>query len=475
MSEAAFDGTIVGAGTAGMPCAITAAAAGARVAVMEKTSEAGGTLHLSAGSMSAAGTRRQRERGIDDSPELHLEDIMRITSGTANEALTRIAVEEAGSAVDWLDELGYGFVDETPIVYEGYEPYSRARVYFGQELARSIYDVLAPLWDEHVAAGTIVPMLDTRLEDLLVEDGDVLGVRASGPDGSVEVRAPVTVLATGGYGANPELFAELTPGSPRLVTAVRESSTGDGLRIARKYGAAVSGTEHYLGTIGGIEQEPGSGRADWWDSYANIYPPDRPPREIHVNARGERFVAEDHPSAHHRQQIQLDQPDRRLWVVFAEAALDDGEPLVATWDASTFRRQAQERECAFSAGTIRELAEAAGIDADGLERTVSDWNEAVRAGNDPLGRRDPGPAIETPPYYALLTHPISLITFAGLSIDTELRVLSTSGGPIPGLFAIGEVIGAGTLTGNAFCTGMIVTPAISLGRIMGRRLASSAG
>ena len=473
MTEGTFDGIVVGAGTAGMPCAITAAEAGARVVVVEKTDEIGGSLHLSAGSMSAAGTRRQRERGIDDTPELHVQDIMRITRGAANEALVRLAAEEAGSAVDWLDELGYDFVAETPIIYEGYEPYTRARVYFGAALARSIHDVLRPVWDSHVASGAITPMLETELDDLIVEDARVVGVRAHGPEGSVELRAPATVLATGGYGANAELFAELTPGSPRLVTAARPSSTGDGLRIARTHGAAVQGTEHYLGTIGGIEQEPGSGRSDWWESYANIYPSDRAPREIHVNAHGARFVAEDHPSPDHRQRVLLEQPARQLWVVFDERALDDGEPLVTQWDASTFRRRAQEQVCAFSARTIRELAARAGIDADGLEHTIAEWNDSVRSGHDPLGRREPGPPIESPPYYALLTHPVTLFTFAGLSIDTDLRVLGTAGDPIPGLFAIGEVIGGSALTGNAFGTGMLVTPSISFGRILGRRLAAA--
>ena len=69
----------------------------------------------------------------------------------------------------------------------------------------------------------------------MTELNRVEGVRGQGPGGETEVRAPATVLATGGYGANPELFAELTPGSPRMVSAVRESSTGDGLRIAREH------------------------------------------------------------------------------------------------------------------------------------------------------------------------------------------------------------------------------------------------
>ena len=58
-----YDLIVVGAGTAGIPCAIEAAEAGARVLLIEKAAEVGGTLHVSGGHLSAAGARRQRERG----------------------------------------------------------------------------------------------------------------------------------------------------------------------------------------------------------------------------------------------------------------------------------------------------------------------------------------------------------------------------------------------------------------------------
>jgi fumarate reductase flavoprotein subunit len=106
--------------------------AGGRALVIEKTDEVGGTLHLSAGSLSAAGTKRQRDRGIEDDAVLHAADVMRITNGAANESLVRLATEEAAATVDWLDEFGYAFDETTPLIYQGYEPYTRARVYYGE-------------------------------------------------------------------------------------------------------------------------------------------------------------------------------------------------------------------------------------------------------------------------------------------------------------------------------------------------------
>jgi fumarate reductase flavoprotein subunit len=59
---------VVGGGNAGLAAAVTASELGLRTVVLEKTDRLGGQLHWSSGHFSAAGTRRQRQRGIDDDP-----------------------------------------------------------------------------------------------------------------------------------------------------------------------------------------------------------------------------------------------------------------------------------------------------------------------------------------------------------------------------------------------------------------------
>ena len=86
---------VIGAGTAGMACALTAAESGAQVLVIEKSARIGGTLHVTGGHMSAGGTQRQRARGIDDAPDKHFADVMRLSHGLADESLIRLAVNEA--------------------------------------------------------------------------------------------------------------------------------------------------------------------------------------------------------------------------------------------------------------------------------------------------------------------------------------------------------------------------------------------
>ena len=468
-----YDFLIVGAGTAGMPCAIAAAEHGGRVLVVEKSTDVGGTLHVSSGAMSGAGTRRQRERGIEDSPDLHFEDILRISRNTVDPVLTRLAVDEAAATLDWLDELGFPFAPETPTLVYSHEPYLIPRTVWGVDLARSILTTILPVWNQHVESGRIVPLLEHRMTELLVEDGAVAGIRAQGPDDTVELRAPAVVLTSGGYGSNSGLFKELTPGSPRLVSVARETSTGDGLIAARRIGAAVRGTGTYLPTPGGVEEPTDSGRALPWPQFANLSTHERPPREIHVNARGERFRPEDDESADAIERALLRQPDHRFWIVFDERALEAGESFNRYWSIDEIRRRADEGAAVWSGDTIRELATKAGIDAEGLERTVSKWNDAVDRGDDPLGRHDLAYPVTAAPFYAALSVATTLTGQAGLAVDGDLRVLDSGDEPIPNLYAAGEVLGSEATMGDSKCGGMNLTPALSFGRIIGRRLVSA--
>ncbi|MEM4724489.1 MAG: FAD-dependent oxidoreductase, partial [Candidatus Hadarchaeum sp.] len=241
-----WDLIIVGAGTAGMPCAIAAAEHHAQVVVIEKASDVGGTLHITGGHLSAAGTRRQRQRGIDDSPDRHFADVMRISRGTADPVLVRLAVDEAPRTLDWLDDLGFPFAPETPALVYGHEPYSVPRTYWGVEAGKSILATLRPLWDRYRASGNITLLLEHELIELLWDGQRVVGVVVQGWRGRLKLQGKAVVLTTGGYAANPHLFAEVTPGHPRLISAASPTSTGDGLLAARRLGAAFRNGDKYL-------------------------------------------------------------------------------------------------------------------------------------------------------------------------------------------------------------------------------------
>jgi fumarate reductase flavoprotein subunit len=467
--RADFDVIVVGAGAAGIPAAIEAARAGARVAVVEKTTQIGGGLLVSGGHFSGAGTRRQTALGIEDGPEAHLEDVMAISHGLAERELVRIAVEEATRTVDWLDELGFPFAPNTPTVWYSHEPYRVARTYWGPNNGRSVLETMRPAFDQAIASGGVKLLLECPMTELITAGRAVVGLLASSPQGTLELRAPAVILASGGYAANLELLGRDVPDARPLVTGAPPHATGDGRIAAAAVGVAVRDGRHQLGNPGGIETQPGSQRVDVRKVTVALSPQYRTPREITVNEHGERFVAEDEPSVDLRERRLAAQPGQRAWTVFDERAIP-GDPLVPGWGEAGLRAAAAAGWQAWSAPSVAELAVLAGIDPVGLSSTVEGWNRAVSGGGDALGRTTGMHPIQAPPFYALRWHATHLVSFGGLMVDLQMRALDGEGRVVEGLWIVGEAVGVAALMGDAFAGGMCVTPAISLGRRVGAQL-----
>ena len=415
--------------------------------------------------MSGVGSRLQRSKGIEDAPEHHLADIMRLGHGKADPAIARLAVEEAGATIDWLEEPGFPFPDDQPIIYYGHDPYTRSRTYWGSELGISVLNTVQPRFDELVAEGKIDLRLGHRLTSLLVDDGRVVGVRVETAAGAVELRAGAVVLTNGGYAANRAFFDRLHPGLHVLLGA-RKTSQGEGLLAAQRIGAGFRGAEHQLSTVGGIETELGQSTSNLWEAIGNTNATVRSAREIYVNPRGERYVAEDEPSQDSQERA-LQAHGGRIWFVFDEAAIDEDEPLVMGWSGELLREQAAAGEGAWVADAVGELARRAGIDPAGFERPVADWNAACAADRDLLGRKALDHPIRSRPFYAMRSEGITVSSFGGVSFDGELRVTTVDGTPIPGQYAAGEVIGASATMGDAFCFGMCAAPADQAGPAAG--------
>ncbi|KAA1420420.1 FAD-dependent oxidoreductase [Mumia zhuanghuii] len=472
----AYDVVVVGAGTAGIPCAVNAADAGARVLLVEKDSRIGGTLHVSGGHLAAAGTRRQRERGIEDSPQAHRADIARISHGTARDDLVDLLVAEAATTIDWLDERGFAFAPETPRIVYGHEPYTTARTYYGTDEGLSVLEVLRPELERACAERDLTLWTNAPVTELLTgADGTVTGISVYRDGRETTVRADAVVLATGGYGADPDLFLELE-GAP-LVSATSRTATGDGLHLGRSVGARLQGAGSSLPTFGGLPDPRTPGRANWSDRQRLTS--ERPPWEIYVDRAGSRWVAEDEDSIDVKERALAEVTDRTFWTVFDDAALTQAtgtmRQMVVGHEPDAVRAMMNTRPGVHCAGTLAGLAELAGIDAPGLERTVSAYNGAVEAGSDPAFGRTFLPApIATAPFYAIRNHAITLVTFQGLDVDGSFAVRDEAGRAITGLYAVGEVIGAGATSGNSFCSGMLVTPALTFGRLLGAALGTAA-
>lgn len=467
-----YDFIVVGAGTAGLPCAIFGARAGARVLLIEKEPQIGGTLHVSGGHMSAAGTKRQKEKGIDDSVSAHFDDIQRISNGTARKDLVRLALEHSAWLIDWLEDEGFEFAPETPRIVFGHEPYSKARTYYGVDEARSVLKVFERLLEPLVASGAITLALEARVKGLLTDAGRVVGVQYA-QGGRIEraLAEEGVALTTGGFAAAPELFSEVE-GFP-LVSAARDHATGDGLVMAQGMGAQIAGRGTYLPTFGGLPH-PDDPHKVFWKDRPLLVAKERPPYEIYVDRFGKRWIAEDEESIDLKERALMKADGLTFFTVFDDHAIDMSDNIIVGWSKDHLRAHAGKREGIHVADTIEGLATAAGIDSVGLRKSIDLYNDYVAQGADPdFGRRFLPAPIARPPFYAMRNHGISLITFSGVDVDLLLRVRREDGSTVLGLYAAGEILGAGATCGNSFCGGMVMGPAIIFGKLLGERLAGA--
>ncbi|MFL0414432.1 FAD-dependent oxidoreductase [uncultured Sphingomonas sp.] len=469
-----YDLIIVGGGSAGLAATIFAAEGGAKVLLLEHADVLGGTLWVATGQMSAAGTRLQRERGINDTPDDHFADVVRISRGTINQGLARLAIDHAAGTFDWLMERGFAPLPEHPIKGFGHEPYSQDRYYWGEKGGVSVKDVLVPIVEQLVADGRV----DLRLEHEVVAlttdaNGAVTGATARDASGAThDFTGAAVLLACGGYASNAEMFAELN-GYPLYNAAPWRFSKGAGLGLGQSVGGYLRGQENVFNNFGTLyNSDTFPARA-----FATVehFPERREPWEIYVNANGQRFVREDVRSIDAREMALSMQPDRRYWIVFDQRILDEAPPLLAGWSRDEVKRAIAEGGPAFTrADTIEDLAVATGIDAAGLANAIAGYNYGVTTGNDFFGRQHLPAPIEKGPFYAIRMQGSAISSAVGLAVDDDLRVIRKDGSVIDGLYAAGELLGSSQTMGKAACGGMMVTPALTFGRLIGQRVASSA-
>ncbi len=472
-NRSATDILVVGAGTAGLTLALCAARSGAQVRVLEKSNRIGGTLFLTSGMFSAGGSRLQKERGIEDSPQGHFNDVIRISRDTVRREMVRLYCDLAPGMVDWLQDEGFEFHPQCPVIFFGHEPYGQPRTYWGVNGGSSYLELLNRGLEPHLSSGRVQIELNSPVERLLLEEGVVVGVAA----GDRSWRAGNVVLTTGGYSSNPDMVARFT-GDRRLVSIGAETATGDGIAMGEAAGATVTGNQFFLPTFAGLEDPDRPGRVyqrapDTWDANARLQPQLRPAWEIWVNANGERFIREDDPSVDTRERTLLEQPDMRFWIVFNERILAESPPLYMVWTADELRTMANEGKLAQRADSLDELAGKMEVPEAALSETVADYNDGLATGRaDRLARMHRPLPVNGAPYYAIRQQGIVLRTWPGLEVDTEMRVLGAGEAPIPGLFAVGETLGAHTFSGDSFAGGMSFGPAIALAKYLGERLAN---
>lgn len=311
-------------------------------------------------------------------------------------------------------------------------------------LRLSMLDRGIPLW------------LKTPARHLIVEGGRVAGLEAERDGRRVRIRAARgVVLAMGGFEGSQALRERWLPKPTRAEwSSAHKGNTGDAIALGEEVGAGLDLMD-----------------AAWWgpttvvpgEAHARMLVIEKGlPGSIMVDKGGERFVDEAAPyvdvvNAMHKHDSP-ETPCVPAYLIF-DAAYRRRYPF------GPFLQSSQQPDWVLprrltegylrKADTLAGLAAALGIDPAGLEATVRRVGEFARTGKDLDFHRgenifdryygdlkvEPNACLaplETPPFYGIEVFPGELGTKGGLRTDARARVLSTTGEPIPGLWATGN-------------------------------------
>ena len=470
------DVVVVGAGGAGMTAAITAAAEGKSVVILESQSMVGGNSVRATGGMNAGKTVYQDENefgesagvektlktaaekyadnetitalaktvseqwaayqanptGYFDSVELMELDTMIGGKGINDPELVETLCANSADAIDWLDE--HGITLHNVSSFGGASVKRIHRPVNAEGKTVSVGSYMIPLLEENCEKAGVKMMLDTTATEILTDaNGAAVGVKATGASGeTVTVNAKAVVLATGGFGANLDMVVKYKPELKGFMTTNAPGIQGQGIEMAEAIGAATVDMDQ-------IQIHPTVEA----NTAALITEGLRGDGAILINEEGQRFIDEvgtrDVVSA-----AEIAQTGSYSWLVVDQAMAD----------ASSVIQGYIKKGYTVTGATYEELGKAMGVDAAAFAETMEKWNGYVEAKNDPdFGRTSFANPLNTAPYYAVKVTAGVHHTMGGLKINANTEVLNEKGEVIPGLFAAGEVTGgvhgANRLGGNA--------------------------
>ena len=327
--------------------------------------------------------------------------------------------------------------------------------------------------------GNVSLVLNTSVETITRGAGESGAVEAvtllqNGQRRTVQVNGGV-ILATGGFNRHPALRQAMLPGADTAWCPTAPGHTGAAQDLARGLGA------HY--GIGGatdafwapVSIRP---RADGSRAVFPHFVMDRAkPGMITVNQAGDRFVNES--TSYHLFALAMQQANKAIpayLICDAEALRKYGLGMVRPGAKSGDKALAPFLADAYltQANTLAELAQKLGVDAAGLQASVSKMNAFAETGDDPDFHRGvtayqqnigdptwPGKnpnlgALTKAPYYALRLYPGDIGASTGLATDADARVLGQDGQPIAGLYAVGNDM-------HSIMGGVYAAPGITIG------------
>lgn len=445
-----YDVVVVGCGIAGLSAAVSAAQAGACVAVLERAHEEeyGGNTRWT----EAYFRMRDQDHVSDDFEELlvanagahidpnvvrHVGDVYNTwppyvkAHGMTDPELVSTLSSNAGPTVRWLESFGVRF-DALP-------------TYFLTAAAPRIMPVggglalIEALRAKAIAAGVVIHYRTTAVG--LERNGALRTLRAIGPDGQdVSFRTRAIILCSGGFEGNPEMLTRYLGPTARFVRPVARGgyyNRGEGIAMALQQGAAPAGD------FSSYHAEPLDPRSTQPEALVMNFP-----YGILVNRQGDRFVDEaPGPVDLHYDPISRAisaEPEGIAYVIF-DSKIED----VHNW-----RRSIRTDQAPFQSDTIVGLADVIGMSSRSLQATVAAYNAACRPGvfqasiKDGLTTEGLAPAksnwsrpISDAPFFAYPIISGICFTYGGLKTNSKAQVIDADGRVMPGLYAAGEAAG----------------------------------
>lgn len=455
--ESTYDVVVIGAGGAGFSAAIEAKNAGANVVLLEKMPAVGGNSLISGAEMNAAKNWVQPKLGInDDSPELHAEDTYKGGDMKGDMNVIKVMTHNALDAAKWCrDYLGVRFEDDNLFFFGGHSR-KRALIPVGHTGTEFITKFQAK------ADELGIPVITNMKAEELIKDksGRVVGVKATMNGASYTFNAKGgVVLATGGFGANPEMVKKYNPKiDERFKTTDAPGTTGEALYMAERAGAQ-------LVNMGYIQTYP---ICDPISGVIELIADARFDGAIMLNQEGKRFVEELQRRDVLSEAI-LKQTGGYCWVLWNDKIGSISNTVKEhPTEYEAFTKQGIMATC----DDLKCVADFTKIPFDSLKGTVNRVSSMTGKGNDKDFNHRSGLVDMTQgKYYVIKAVPSVHHTMGGVRINEKAQALTAEGKAIPGLWAAGEVTGVthGTnrLGGNAY------TDIIVFGRIAGKAAAEA--
>lgn len=484
VEEYTADVVVIGGGGSGMSAALAAHQSGAKVIVLEKSANVGGSSVMSMGMGAWNSKYQQEDEQTDFTAGEWLKDWLDQQNYMVSAPMIYTYITESGTTVDWLSENG------VVLDYVGHSqealadnPIRTYHLWSGDGLAAALVR-----FSETIESEGGMVMTETAGKEILMSDGKVSGVRAEKSDGTtVKISAKAVVVATGGYGASSEKMLEVLGYQSNGINTGMQ--VGDGIDMAVAVGAATEGETnvefHGAHSAFDLIAELPNGGA----SLSNMAVE---PSALWVNTDGYRFTNEDicYDSAYvgnvtaaqgdhyyvlvDQKYVDTLEAEGKIGLGVTEAGAGFGSPAPeadATWDTLKEEIEAGlENGVTVKADTLEELAEKAGINVKNLLATVETYNAACEAGVDDMYGKESMFMIpvEEGPYYLIMGRSTELCTLGGLKITTDMEVVSTEGDVIPGLYSAG-VDCSGSMYNNAYVSyeGVTMGWTMTSGRLAG--------